>query len=231
MNFLSISPLLALLMLLPASAFPQEAQDILAKVAANYQAMKNFHFEGSTTSETKAKGVDTTSETHFVVAYTEPDKFRVELRYPTAGNWIRLSDGKNLYDFRTTSKDRKKEDYDPSDLRILKGSPISAFEFIDRVNSARLAGSESVTVDGKDVDCYVIEAERSGQTLLPGMKALPTRYWVDKARLIVLRQVSGSRSEDSASVNSTQNTRTITITAAHVNEPVPATLFAVNPGR
>lgn len=94
MNSLSISPLLALLMLLPASAFPQEAQDILAKVAANYQAMKNFHFEGSTTSETKAKGVDTTSETHFVVAYTEPDKFRVELRYPTAGNWIRLSDGK-----------------------------------------------------------------------------------------------------------------------------------------
>ncbi|MCC6366756.1 MAG: hypothetical protein IT165_24820 [Bryobacterales bacterium] len=231
MNSTPVRRLLPLLWLLPPSAFAQEAQDILAKVAQNYQNMKNFHFEGATLSETKAKGVDTTNETQFVVAYTEPDKFRVELRYPTAGNWIRLSDGKNLYDFRTTSKDRKKEDYDPSDLRILKGSPISGYEFIDRVNTAKLAGSESVSVDGKDVDCFVIEADRTGQTVLPGMKALPTRYWVDKARLIVLRQVGGSKSEDSASVNSTENTRTITITVAHVNEPVPETLFALNPGK
>jgi outer membrane lipoprotein-sorting protein len=231
MNPLSIRRLLPVLLLLPAAAFAQDAQAILTKVAENYQSMKNFHFEGASVSETKAKGVDTKSETEFIVAYTEPDKFRLELRYPTAGNWVRLSDGKNLYDFRSTSKDRKKEEYDPSDIRILKGSPVSAYEFIDRVNSAKIIGSESVSVEGKDIDCHVIEVERAGQTVLPGMKALPTRYWVDKARLIVLRQVGGSQSEDPASLNATENTRTITITVAKVNEPVPETLFALNPGK
>src|SRR5882724_11311004 len=93
---------LAGLAVVSALAMPASAEDaarILAQVSSTYQGLTSYHFEGLTVSESKTKNVDSKSETQFVFAFTQPNRFRVEVRYPQAGNWVRVSDGKTLSNF------------------------------------------------------------------------------------------------------------------------------------
>jgi hypothetical protein len=83
----------------------QDAMQILSKVAQTYRGLKSYHFEGATVAETNSVGGKSTSETGFVIAYMAPYKSRVEFRYPSAGNWIRVSDGRILSCYRSIRKE------------------------------------------------------------------------------------------------------------------------------
>lgn len=205
----------------------EDAGELLAKVGETYRNLKSYQFEGTTLSESKTKSADSKSETEFVVAYAEPNRFRVEVRYPQAGNWVRVSDGKTFSRFRSSTKEFRQEATDPADVRLVKGTIIGTLEHIDRgATNAKLVGSEKVTLDGHDVDCHVVEFQPSGQSLLPGMQILPSRVWVDKERFLVLRHVTGTRAGGN-SEQSTTNTMTTTFTVAKINEPVTDSMFAV----
>lgn len=206
------------------------AQTILQKVADTYASLKSYHFEGTTVAETKAGTTDSKSETAFSIAMSPPNKLRVEFRYPNAGEWVRVSDGKTTMRYRSITKELKKDAASPDDQDILRGTPISSFDRIaEGVKKATLLPEESLDVNGKSVPCYVIEVEYNTASALPGMEPMPTRYWIDKARNIILKQVTGSRSTKQDATHATENTRTTTFTTASINETVPDTMFAFNP--
>jgi outer membrane lipoprotein-sorting protein len=207
-----------------------DAQAILQKVADTYTNLKSYHFEGTTVAETKAGTTDSSSETGFSVAMSPPNKLRVEFRYANAGSWVRVSDGKTTMRYRSLTKEMKKDPASPDDLDMGRATPISTnHRTAAGVNNATLLPEESLQVNGASVPCYVVEVEYNTASARPGMEPLPTRYWIDKARDIVLKQVTGTRSTKQDASHATQNTRTTTFTVASVNENVPDTLFAFNP--
>jgi len=56
------------------------------------------------------------------------------------------------------------------------------------------------------------------------VKRLPTKLWVDKARFLVLRQVSGTESV-ATGAKATKNVRTMRITHAQLGQAVAPDVF------
>lgn len=206
-----------------AFAFADDAAQILKNTEDTYRNLKSYAFEGTTTSETKVGASISKSETSFVVAFKEPNEFRLEYDYPSAGNWVRVSDGKTLWNHRSITKESKETPVTDDDVRMLDGSPIAVFSKIgDDITKATLVGSEQVSIGGQSFDCHVVQFERPNLTASGAAQPLPVKLWIDKTRHLVLRQVSGSEARGSAS---TENIRTIMFTRVEVNQSLPDDLF------
>src|SRR5271156_4605635 len=85
---------LALILSSASCLLADDASQILKQTEETYRGVKSYRFEGATLSETKVGGSVSKSASSFVVAFEKPNKFQVEYVYPTAGNWVRVSDGK-----------------------------------------------------------------------------------------------------------------------------------------
>ena len=202
----------------------QDATQLLKTTAETYRGFKSYHFEGNTVVETKVGSNVSKSETAFVVAFQQPNQFRLEVIYPSAGNWVRVSDGKTVWKYRSITKELNKAAATDDDLRLLASSPLAAFSRIDEgATNASVVGSDTVTIDGKNFDCYVVQLEQPS-TKTDAAQPLPTKLWIDKSGHLILRQIGGSASHGAGST-STENTRTTTFTLAAVNQPVPDELF------
>lgn len=206
-------------------ACAQDAMAILKSVGETYSALKSYEFQGATAASTQTgKTVSTTDET-FTVIFTAPDHFFVEFRYPKDGSWTRASDGKTMTEIRTVTKEFVQRPATEYDIRALDHSPIGPFyEMEAGVKSATVQGSEKLPLEGQEVDCWVIEADRQVDMVPDGVKRLPTKLWVDKARFLVLKLVSGTESIATGS-KATRNTRTMTITSARLSQPVAPEVF------
>jgi outer membrane lipoprotein-sorting protein len=195
---------------------------ILQKTSDTYGNAKSFHLTASIVSETKAGGSKmASSQTEQDMVLVRPDKVRVEFRYPSAGSWLRVSDGKMHTEYRALTKEVNQKPATPDDIGMLRNTILLHLEELtEGLKSAKLVGSEPFTLDGKSIDCHVIEAIYEPANLPPGAEALPTKYWIDKSRFIVLREVSGSTAKKS------ENLRTTTFSTARINELVADHLFA-----
>src|SRR5579872_5273744 len=122
---------LGLALVLSASyALADDAAQILKNTEETYRNLKSYAFEGTTTSETKMGSTISKSETSFVVAFKQPNEFRLEYDYPSAGKWERVSDGKTLWNHRTITKESNETPATDDSLRMLDGSPIAVFSDI-----------------------------------------------------------------------------------------------------
>ena len=206
-----------------------DAPQILKTVANTYQNLRSYYFEGATVSDTKMGASASKNETKFAVAFQSPNLFRVEYVYPTAGNWIRTSNGTKTWRERSITKDFSETAAVPEDIYMMDDSPITAFEKIDaNLAHATLAGSEPVTVGVQAYDCDVIQGDLTDPGGAAGPTTMSTKLWIDKTRHLVLREVSTSSSKSKGGVTN-ENTRTLTITRADVSQPVPASLFELTP--
>jgi outer membrane lipoprotein-sorting protein len=207
-----------------AFALADDAAQILKSTEETYRNLKSYAFEGTTTSETKVGASTSKSETSFVVAFKEPNEFRLEYDYPAAGRWVRVSDGKRLWNHRSMTKESNESAVTEDDIRMLSGSPIAVFSDIgEDVTKASIVGSEQVSIGGQSFDCHVVQFERPNRTAAGPGQPLPVKLWIDKTRHLVLRQVSGLEARGSGS--STENTRTVMFTRADVNQSLPDDLF------
>jgi outer membrane lipoprotein-sorting protein len=215
----------SVLLLLSGLTLAQDAMAILKSVGETYSALKSYEFQGATTTVTTTGKIASTSDETFTVVFSAPDQFVVEFRYPGQGSWTRASDGKTTVEIRTASKEFTQQPTTQYDIRILDNSPIGFFYSMDTGNkNAAVEGSEKVSLDGQDVDCWVISTEREMGMLPENVKRLPTKLWVDKARFLVLRQVSGTESTATGS-KATKNVRTMRITHAQLGQAIAPEVF------
>jgi outer membrane lipoprotein-sorting protein len=215
----------SVLVLLSGLSLAQDATAILKSVGETYSALKSYEFQGATTAVTTTGKIVSTSEETFTVIFSAPDQFVVEFRYPGQGSWTRASNGKTTTEIRTATKEFAQQPTTQYDIRILDNSPIGWFYSMDTGNkNAAVEGSENVSVDGQDVDCWVISTEREMGMLPEGVKRAPTKLWVDKARFLVLRQVSGTESVATGN-KATKNVRTMRITHAQLGQTIAPDLF------
>jgi outer membrane lipoprotein-sorting protein len=208
------------------SALADDASQILKNTEDTYNNLNSYRFEGTTVSETRMGATDSKSETTFVVAFKPANEFRIEYVYPAAGNWVRVSDGKTLWKYRSLTKELNKGPVSDYDLQMLSGSPVGVFSHISQgLANPSVVGSEPVSAGGQSFDCYVIQAEHPGAMETGNAKALPVKLWIDKKTHLVLREQSGSVSHGSAT---TENLETITFTRVEVNQPVADDVFKFN---
>jgi outer membrane lipoprotein-sorting protein len=218
-------------LLFAAGVYAQDARQILQKVQETYLNMTSGSFQAVRTSDTLMSGShDVKNETKIEIDVAKPNKVKVEYDYPGGGGeWIRVSDGKTFSGFRELTHERKQSPASKDDLNILDGTFVDRFEQInDNVESAKVTGSEALDVGGKR-DCYVIEVTYKPRPLPEGEKQLPTKYWIDKARYLVLQEVAEATSRSISGKTDVTNRRTLSFVAADVNSPVPDKLFAFNP--
>ncbi len=213
--------------MLAAPAYAQTAADLLAKVAATYINLTSGHFQGTRVSETKIGSSLSSGQMGFVVAVAKPDKVRVEFDYGPGSVWVRTADGSTFTRYRSATGEFNQQPESPDDLGITDGTFLHRYQRINQdVTDARMAGSDTLQVGGSNVDCYIVEAQYSSVSPMSGLQRLPSRFWIDKNRFVVWREVSGTRSQ--AGRYATENTTTITFTAADINQQVPPSLFAID---
>ena len=213
---------LAALALSAGLVMADDAAQILKATADTYQNLKSYHFEGTTTTETKVGSSDSKTEMSFVVAYKQPNEFRIEYVYPGSGNWVRVSDGKTTWKHRALTKENTQATATDDDLRMLETSPIADFDQIDQdVASASIMGSEPVTVGGQSFDCYVIQVQAKATST--GLPAQPVKFWIDKTRHLVLRQSTGESASHGSTT--TENLKTVALTRADINQSIADDLF------
>lgn len=227
--------LMSLALLTPGRGLCEDAIQILHKVGQTYRNLKSYHFEGTTVAETRSAGAKSTSETEFIIAYAAPNKFRVEFRYPNAGSWIRVSDGRTLSRYRSITNELKQDVVATDNLDILHGTLVAGFEDVDQgVKKATMLDSDVVNIGGSNghkIDCYVVEVEREQPHMLVGTEPLPEKLWIDKTRFIVVRRIVGTKSVAQSADHRTENIRTTTFSVAAINAPLEDNLFALNAGR
>jgi outer membrane lipoprotein-sorting protein len=204
-----------------------DAAKILKQTEDTYRGLESYRFNGTTVSETKVGGGVSKSETAFVVAYQKPNKFRVEYVYPTAGNWVRVSDGKTTWRRRSLTKESTEDAAKDDDLGILDGSPVSPYwNIFEHASKPSMTGSEAIDIGGKSHECFVIQVEPTGLSVRPGMQAAPGKLWIDKSNHLILREVNRSIAQGS---KGGENTQTVSFTQAEVNQAVPDDVFHVAP--
>lgn len=206
------------IVLVPLCARADDAGQIVTSVADTYRNLKSYRFEGETVRHMGAR--ESADELKFDIAFEGPDKFRISYKYPTAGDWIRVSDGKTLTRYRSISKQVNAAAASPGDVRLIDSTPIARYSHLDDVAAkAKLVGSEQLSVNGRPVDCYVIEVPGE-KPPFEGIKSLPTKLWIAKDSHIVYREESGTES------SSGRETRTTTYTYIQTSGDIPDTLFA-----
>lgn len=203
-----------------------EAQALLTKVAEGYQAFRSYRFHGKSLSESKIKGKVTSSELEFDAAFQAPDKFLLEFRYPHAGNWLRASDGKFLYESRSSIKgSAQRTPVTDHTIRILNSSPTRNFaRLVETAQDPILLRSEMRDVAGKGIDCHVIQFSSHRQSLQPGDVAGPSLVWIAKDNLIVLREEI--RTLVRAHDEQEENNRITWIEGFEINQDLDPALFA-----
>ena len=212
-------------LLLSGLAPAQDAMAILKSVAETYSALRSYEFQGETAAETQTGKITSSTDETYTVVFTAPNRFLVEFRYPGQGSWTRASNGTTMTEIRTVTKEFVQRPATEYDIRVLDHSPIGPYyEMEAGIKSATVEGSEKLTVDGQEIDCWVIQADREVGMVPDGVKRLPTKLWIDKARNLVLKQVSGTESIATGN-KATKNVRTMTITSARLSQEIAPDVF------
>ncbi len=233
-------PVLFFMMIIPLlSQSSQDAQGLLKKVSDTYKNLKSYHFEGTTTMEVKAEGMQQKMEMPMVMAAAKPGKTRLEIKNPMTG-MLRVSNGETTWMYiprlkqftkrtaatvETAGGESEKTGLDAA----LSGSPLAQFEQLaDKAKGAKMLREETTEIDGKKIDCYVVELPQELPKNLPvQMESSPKTLWIDKARYLVVKESFSGKM--SSPMGEMQMFTTTVFNVAKINEPVSETLFTFTP--
>jgi outer membrane lipoprotein-sorting protein len=223
-----------------------EAMELLKKVAESYRNLKSYHFEGVEIRESRAEGTYSRAESPFIWALESPGKFRMETKAPSSMRMTWVSDGQIAWNYNARLKQFTKKSAPPAQQAggsepgaprktLNAGIPsitdrIGGVRIADLARSAKILREEAISVGGHSINCYVVEAEGRAQNIR-GVSLPPpvTTYWVDKARLIVLRKTHKGTALYFPHEERMETSEQITLSLVKVDEPIAASLFTFTP--
>lgn len=203
----------------------EEARTILAKAAELYPSLHSYSFEGTAITEITIKGKVSQTALNFTVAYQEPDKFRLEFRYPNAGNWLRVSDGLFLLEIRTVTKESSRTPVTPYTIRALNSSPIANFQRLFKTaENPKVLRADAIEIAGRKIPCDVIQFTSHRRELRDNESPGPSLVWIAKDTGIVL----GEEIRTSASMKgeTSESKRTTSIVSFQINEGISHEVFS-----
>ncbi|MEQ1948933.1 MAG: hypothetical protein ABL995_17210 [Bryobacteraceae bacterium] len=212
--------------LAPACFAAGDARQLFQEVTRRYQGLKSYYFEGKTVAQSIFNGKTTETETGFTVALEAPAKFRLEFRYPTAGNWLRVSDGTSFLESRSITKESKVTPVKGREINALRASPLHNFERLSQTAvNPMIMRVEFIEVDGKKLECDFVQFEAGRRQLRKDEWPGPSMVWVSRSDRLVMREEI--RTSAKTGENLTETRRTTFIEHFSVDQPLAAELFHV----
>lgn len=220
-----------------------DAQTILKKVNDTYRDLKSFQFEYKTVSESKSEREGLTASTHNEsrsrITALRPDRIHAETQDAHMSVMF-VSDGQSAWMYSSELNAYTKRPAGTVDLFASSKSTDSRYEFTAREANRKLAEysrltaeprnltllpNETLTVEGRQIDCYVLTLTRAA-----GSNKGNTQYWIDRERYLVLRESADSTYRNSFG-SVTKTTRLVNFTVAAINSPVADSIFSYTPPR
>jgi peroxiredoxin/outer membrane lipoprotein-sorting protein len=209
-----------------------DPRELLARVAQRYQDAGAFHFVAAETTLAKSGGLEREQARRLVIANEAAGRWRVEVDGATQSG-LGLSDGEWTWIYLPDSGKYTKRpvadnttDGAGPPLENLKSYFIARYSAIGAdINDARFLREETLTVGGRDTRCLVMEAEYA-----PGAAGkLVRRFWIDPARLVILREESAAEMKGRPAGETVLITQTVSFDRVQLGEPLPDALFLFEP--
>lgn len=180
-----------------------------------------------------------------LAAVNSENKVRFDMRDPNAW-YVVVADGKTMWRANPNTREFIRTSIDGTLLETKGGGreaegaiqrlkfAISSYDRLDeRLKSATFIREESVELDGMPVDCSVVQAEYNAPPGSIGIKSVTRTYWIDKQRLLILREdiVTTGNLSPMAPFLGMETRHSIRYKVASIDEPVPDSLFTYIPPR
>jgi thiol-disulfide isomerase/thioredoxin len=171
------------------------------------------------------------------LAASAPGKMRVESTSQAGGALI-VSDGENTWVYIDLTKQYMKTPAATSPEGLVRslvpgmGGVFDQLKSKDPYLSAKITGEEAVEVDGKKIDCFVVEATMD-KIAMPGamtMTGALMKMWIDKdSKLSLKTTVTATMQGGPAAATPMQMNMAMTVISKKLNEPVEESLFTFTP--
>jgi len=165
-----------------------------------------------------------------------PGKMRTETSGQMGGALI-LSDGEHTWFYIATMKQYMKTPAATGPAALVKSLVPGMSDVFDQLRekdpylSAKVVGEDTVEVDGKKIDCYVVEAVMEKLTMTAGMTMSQgtTKVWIDKETKITLKTTLTATLQGGPFPKPLEMNMAMTVFSRKLDEPLPDSLFAFTP--
>lgn len=212
----------------------QEGLDWVGKISRTYSSLSSYYIEAISINDQQQDESRDLTENPVVLAQARPGKRRLELKSPFMGASV-VSDGKTTWHYMAQghqySKGPASEDNKEQNPFLPQNYVEQYAKLADEVDVARLAGNDTISFEGKAVECAVVEyiVKASGPKAT-GTKAPPQwhKLWIDKSRFLVLQESWSEPPMDFMGIEM-KSSRKIVFKTIRINEPVPDSVFSFVP--
>lgn len=213
----------------------QDGLDWIGKISRTYSSLSSYYIEAISINDQQQDESRDLTENPMVLAQARPGKFRLELKSPFMGASV-ISDGKTTWHYMAQGHQYSKG---PADADKKEQNPFLPENYVeqyaklaDEVDIARLAGDETISFEGKAVECAVVEytVKVSGPKAVTAAKAAPQwhKLWIEKSRFLVLQESWSEPPMDFMGIEM-KTSRKIVFKTIRINEPVPNSVFSFVP--
>jgi len=191
-------PLLALATAAPATAADDGARALVDSVAARYQRLAGYRFEGLMSARATGAGLPQAQslDVPFRYAAARPSRLAAVVRNPMMPVEA-VADGESLWVSAPGLKQytgQRAPAFGPDakldpQVRSFDGA-LSMAASLAGYASARFTGRDTVVTAAGPVACRTVELTYAPDSTRPGARTLPRVLWIDEARALVLRDSS-----------------------------------------
>lgn len=236
-----IFPLAATFLLLASSAVAEDAAQLLKRVAETYRSATSLHIQSETFSILLSGSSQSLNNRQQTIAFQKPGKYLSISQSPGDSHQI-ASDGTTLWRVLPGRREFIQNPVE-GDIYSIKGGGreaemllgrlkmmmISHQRVTENLSFSTLLPDETVEVNGTRFDCHVVFAKYTPSSAVS--MSLSRTYWIDKKRLLILRDEGQSRGPRSPlePFEKMENRLINRVLVASINEPLPDDLFQFKP--
>jgi cytochrome c biogenesis protein CcmG/thiol:disulfide interchange protein DsbE len=210
-----------------------DGMQLLKRVSETYHGLGSYEIRAVVISDQLWGEARELSEIPQIMAEDKSGKFRVESKHPMMGS-MRMSDGKTTWEYAAmghqyTEKPAGSGSDTAGDSPMMPANYVKQYQQLpQKAASARLLREETLSLEGKEIKCAVLEVEFKGDPAAkPKQETPPHTLWIDKERALVLQEMWDSKGDFMGVANQTRTT--VVYKSIHIGTPATAGLFSFAP--
>ena len=221
------------ILLFSAFLYPQQSSDamqLLKRVSQTYRVVDSYEIKAMMIDEQQWDEARDVSEIPLIMAGDKSGKFRIESKHPFSGG-AQVSDGKTTWEYIGMRHQYTKK---PASSDATAPASFLPTDYVDRyrhlaekAGEARLLREETLSFEGKEVLCQVLEVQ-----FVPGAESkqsseTPHTFWIAKESALVLQEMWDGKID---MMGAEAKTRTrIVYKSIRINQPLAEALFTFVP--
>ena len=222
----------------------QTAETLLRQTADALGNAQSFHFESTTETELTSERQRSWQRGTEVLAKDGPGKLHFHMVH-SSGSFAVVTDGSTVWRAAPDTREFIRGALAGPVLEMKGGGPIGesaisrarlalrylASRLTDQLVRAEVLGKEMVDVGGESIECTVVRGEYAPRAGSLGIDSWTQTFWIDAARLIVLKSENTSRGRQfpDRPFEETSSRHLTRYSVASINQPLPESLFRFVP--